>query len=192
MPRFSRPLFFGLQRLFPPAGPSINYPTEVSDTVNFTKNYQRWDFLHQCNLRRDIQFVVAPGGADVVFLITEPLPGYFQVPVSWSLWHNTAAASVPAILDLLIGAVSGAAQDPWGGWDTVNRTLEQVVIPAAGVAIFAQVDLKRVLPCTAGFQYRVTFVTPAAGVVVRSHFYYLDIPGDIIDLSAFARKPQMF
>lgn len=184
MPRFSRLFYSGLQRLFPSAGVEAPYPHEVSDTVSWVKDLTALGFHNQVRMRRSIMSAVGDG-ATLTFAHTEPDAGFFQMPTSFTVWNGSAVngAAYSVSMDL-----TGSAQDPWGAWDTVDRGLWEGRVPASLSASVAAVEVVPViLPMTRGYQLVARVIGSVVGVTYRTHYHWLDVPGDIVTLERMVR-----
>ena len=179
MPGFARPFNF-LRRMFPTSGIQVPTPSEVTDSVQLTHELTKASFVNsETRFRRFVITTVSPGGA-VSHNMTEPDPGFIQFPVLLAVSHDSAAL-VKLQVDTAI-VLTVAPQDVWGGWETVSRTLTSCWVEpiAAGGGGAGLTPIYAPLCMTRGFQYQVNYTGTGAGVNLRTHFYYLDVPGEFV------------
>lgn len=177
MAMISRAWFSGLQRMFPSAiGNSRPWPVELTDTVSFVKDMQAFDFVNNIRLRRQVVTGVG-AGATIELFLQGPDQGFVQVPVSMILWSDNTTAAQWTLAYL----PDGNPEDPWGAWDTLARTFITGSVPASfALGEFATASPAQLLPLTRGWRWRINFLSAAAGRNFRVHFYYFDIPGDVL------------
>lgn len=175
MALFNRQWFEGLQRMFPSSTQMLPYPRELTDTVSFTKDLQARDFVNNIRLRRSV--LVDNGPIASILDFPQPDEGFFQVPVAMSFWHTDSAAAMPFTFAIVI---TGDPLDPWGQWDTTTRLIWTGDIPAAPAGRFRVITTPIIMPLPRGALYRVEFPVVPAGAQVRAHYYWLDVPGDLM------------
>jgi hypothetical protein len=179
MPQFARPGFQSfLQRLFPPSGIGIVNPHEVTESVQLTHELYEARFVQGIQLRSNIVTGVAVA-ADIALAHIEPEPGFIQIPVLWTAAFDTAGTKFidVAIID------TGNAQDPWGMWEAAGISRTLVTLVAVGSVATGSARLTHVpcrLPMVRGKRYQITFIAVGIGANVRSHFYFLNVPGDLL------------
>lgn len=178
MPNFSKPFNF-LRRMFPASGVDIPMPSEVTNSVQLVHELTKASFVNsEMRFRRDVQILVSAAAGDTVVPLLEPDPGFIQFPVMCTVQHDDPTLSKFVEMQILPTA---NPQDIWGAWDTTARTLGMTVVENT-VAFAGKLALIPTPLCmTRGFQYRVLFQNlSAAGLNLRVHYYYLDVPGEFV------------
>lgn len=184
MPGFVRALQFGFKRLFPASGVVLPYPSEVGDLVNLVKNYTQVDFAHDIHLRRSV-LVTVGAGANVNHSHPSPIPGCAQLPIELTLWHDNAAAA----LGTATVVVSTPPFEEWGVFEDASRELSEQSMPAAPAVLgFSWMRAPTLIPMLPGNSVRVDFFAVPVGVTVRSHYYWIDVPVELVDWLHFTRQ----
>lgn len=188
MALFNRQWFSGLQRMFPSSTQMLPYPRELTDTISFVKDVQAVDFVNNVRLRRSVVTGVGTGGS-VLLDHPEPDQGFFQLPVAIDAWQNGATT----LLASLAVIQTANPQDPWGAFETTSRQLDSGTFAPSvlGAGNLESRPFRTVWPVTRGFFLRVELSPVPGGELVRSHFYWVDVPGDVVKLDQFFRSPQL-